>query len=106
MRNLPATLPPAKAPSSRAATELGRFRRLNDDIVAYRKVCDCYSADEIISEEKLRDCKAMIRELNALRERWAEVDRPATSDEIATQIVLLTASFPNQTRADLNLFAQ
>lgn len=37
---------------------------------------------------------------------WKAADRPATANEIATQVMLLTSAFPNTARADLDLFAQ
>src|SRR5262249_47054987 len=66
-------------------------------------------------ESELDDLSALCRRGNkhqlakrraALRARWEAADRPATADEMATQLMFLSAAFPNTARADLDLFAQ
>jgi hypothetical protein len=42
----------------------------------------------------------------ALSALWEAADQPATADETAMQLMLLSAAFPNTARAELDLFAQ
>jgi hypothetical protein len=52
------------------------------------------------------DTQQLAKRRAALCARWEAADQPATADETAAQLVLLSAAFPNTARADLDLFAQ
>src|SRR5437016_5535527 len=81
------------------------FAELDRDVEQFAKVCDSFETEPIPSCD-LAECKEMLVRLPALRARWAAVDRPVTTDDIADEIVRLTAAFsPNTTRADMDAFA-
>jgi hypothetical protein len=79
--------------SGRAVALSTNFAKLESDLDELSTLCRG-------DEQQLAKRRA------ALRACWEAADRPATADETATQLMLLTAAFPNTTQADLDLFAQ
>jgi hypothetical protein len=81
------------------------FQQLTHDLDEFRKVCEIFDSHNP-GEEDIQDGKRALAGLDALRHRWAAVDKPASLDQIATSITRLISCFPNLNRMDVELLAR
>jgi hypothetical protein len=94
MPNLrPSSLP---VESSRAA--LPALLAQCEEIISYVEAFDRRANPEASRQALLH--------LAEMQRTWAAVSRPASRDEISAAIAMLTAGFPNMTRADLRIFGR
>jgi hypothetical protein len=114
------SLPPGSAPvkaraalpaahSAKALAALAQFNALDAELNAFSSIYRLFE-DEITynrptDDITLAEGEAAVAGLDALKRRWAEEDRPASQGDIGTAVALATASFPNTSRADLELFS-
>jgi len=87
-------LPGLAEQSGRAVAVQTNFAKLESDLEDLRALC------------RRGDKLQLAKRRAALCARWEAADLPATANEMATQLMLLSAAFPNTARADLDLFAQ
>jgi hypothetical protein len=83
---------------------LTRFGELERDVEKFATLCESFSGygGPCCKPE---ECRAILASLPVLRQRWSEVDRPVTTENIASEILWLTGAYTTTTaRADMDAF--